>query len=389
MKQDIFNIAYNDFFNKWVILKKVKDSKDGLDFFYSITENTTLRDFMKFLEKEKSKYIEEFEKKYNKDSIVSFIDYLYSLNNNFENIKNKREESAKKEEEKYLKLFDITRFDYLYCRGLFYKLLQEENLDEEKLLFYKNSDNKELLDKYKHIFYNYVIEYDLGFDESDFSFVSDYSFVNPLSFPYKDYMLFILFIREITLKLGMEHLKEYYDYIEKNWVDYETYLKQTEKFQQKTEKKFNILFGLLSKFEMMFLSDKDFDGYRDIKIYLDTERKGSFDFYLLFCETMRYLQGFHYIVDTLLVPNFKEKLYETFSEREFAIRDKIIEDNEKKHQEKMKTDPEYKKSYEERQLRNAMGWGASSLGNVLTPEEKYGGYVEKKKSLFSHLFGHK
>lgn len=388
MKLELFNIAFEDFFNKWVIIKKLKSSKESLDFFNSITEKTTVADFIKFLNIEKIKYVKEFNEKYNKDVIIKFIDYLYSLYNNFDNIKQDIIQSVKKEDSvEYIKLLDINRFDYLYCQGLFSELLKEQNITEEKLLFPKNISNEELLEKYKEVFLEYAIKYDLGFEETDFSFVSKSSFVDPLCFPYKEYSLFLLFIKEIALTLGMKHLNEYYDYIEKNWVDSKTYFNHFDMFKEKTKRHYDILCNLIWKIENMFKSDNDFKKYIDLEIDLDT--KATYSFYLLYYETQRYLQGFNYTLDIFIIPSFRDILYNTFSDRERAIEEKVIEENDKKHQEKMRVDKKYREDYLKREVKNKIKGGVSSFENVLTPDEKYDKYIENKKSLLKSVFGHK
>ena len=73
-----FDMAFADFYNKWIV-GQIVFSELGNDYFEKLNKNSTIKGFMSFLEEEKNKIElkEKFDSLYNKEYVKSFVLYLY------------------------------------------------------------------------------------------------------------------------------------------------------------------------------------------------------------------------------------------------------------------------------------------------------------------------
>ena len=122
---DIFDVAYDDFYMRWVI-EKMDSIDEGLKFFKGLSSKTNVQDFKNFLYSLKEKNVklnEEFNAVYNKENLKSFVNFLYLKN------KDKIEKNIKDLKDKV----NIDNYFLVWLISLFKGFLSEYFIDIEKV----------------------------------------------------------------------------------------------------------------------------------------------------------------------------------------------------------------------------------------------------------------
>ena len=230
MFNTFFEIAFEDFYTKWVI-RQLSLCKESDTFFEGLNTKSTIKDFITFLEKMKNNIAiqEKFSQFYNKEFLKSFILYLY------ENVKciqkNKKERKQKDYDLIWLCHFFNSILTEYYLDIEEYKKEMVENIksslfDLEVLKKEKNSlltdedikrlikENLEELNKVKDIQkIDFVIngkysnsellfkllskkEYLSSLPNSDIQFsLYKEDFYNIFNYPLKDYLLYMMYLK--------------------------------------------------------------------------------------------------------------------------------------------------------------------------------------------------
>ena len=287
-----FDIAFEEFYTRWV-LRKMISLKESLTFFEGVTEDTTPNDFILFLNKmkEKQEYKDEFNTLYSKEHMKSFLIFLYAK---FPEIKcNKVEllESSIIKDNVYL----VNKYyELVWSLVFFQKVINEYFLDIEEYIkemqigvssLLSEGSEKYNLSPISFSFENlkkidFVVNgkytneelFTILFKKQDYSsFLPTFSssllldatdFINLYNYPLKDYLLYLEFIKEMSYVVGKTHLSEYYT---KNG---------SIKVREKYEKQQNLLLDILVKCKNKYMKDTDTFVFHKIPInYNETSDK--------------------------------------------------------------------------------------------------------------------
>lgn len=375
---DIFDVAYDDFYMRWVI-EKMDSIDEGLKFFKGLSSKTNVQDFKNFLYSLKEKNVklnEEFNAVYNKENLKSFINFLYLKN------KDKIEKNIKDLKDKV----NIDNYFLVWLISLFKGFLSEYFIDIEKVkkekiecnlyelkLFENDSGNKiekirkEIKEDLKNIdkitkrdfvingkYSNQDLFEMLNTDFAYYNFISvdnlilgEEDFFNLFNYPLKDYVLFMLFLEKMSLKPAKEHLREYID------------SHGDEKVIKKYDLQKNILCDLLHMCNRLYISDKGEFIFHDVEIGFGERGVLTGDYYFNweFCKARSNILG----IGCILYEDMGE-LYPIFGKEYFKLVDELVAEEDKKFEERMKKNPKFYKEFKER---NKRLWKASSFGSVL------------------------
>lgn len=219
MLKEIFNIAYEDMYKKWVIHKVCK-TKDSIDLFYKIPDifslerkniDNVLNEFETYINKVSNEkdLREEFDNQYNKDSIYSFVEFIFNKNNIFQ-----YPNMSKKV------------FVSCYIYNLLNFLIEEYYCiadNKEEIIFNSSISNEDLLLRINAARkYNRSITY--KFDKIGF----DGHIYDILNYKMNTYLLFLLFIKKVSYSEGLKLFEEFFKTYElkdsdKQWNVYLNY----------------------------------------------------------------------------------------------------------------------------------------------------------------------
>lgn len=358
-----FDMAFADFYNKWVV-GQIVFSELGDDFFEKLNKNSTIKGFMSFLEEEKNKIElkEKFDSLYNKEYVKSFVLYLYK---NIPEILENRKEVNREEydliwlssffdkilEEYYLDIEEYKKTKIVSIKSFILSLdtrkggkikidpkniieLKEDSLKKiDKILSIKKADfvlngkysNIELLEILREdkLYVGYLPKINTDF------ILSSTDFYNLFNYPLKDYLLFMKFLKEISFKYGKEHLREYYNH------------NGSEETRKKYKKQYDNLYCLVNSISKMYKEDNSDSIFHNIdltKLYNDDRKYNSDDFfYEKWFITLHTING----VGAFYSNDINNPYFEMFYEDNLKIENMRYEEEEKKYRADVKKRPKF------------------------------------------------
>lgn len=301
-----FDMAFTDFYNKWVI-RQIILSDSGCSFFEKLNRNSSIREFMSFFEQEKSKIElqDKFNSLYTKEYVKSFVLYLYK--NVPEILKNKKEVNKEEYDLIWLSSFfdrvleeyylDIEEYKKTKIKSVESFILSLESrkegkskikIDPESIIELKEDSLKKidkvltlekvdfvLNGKYSNQELLKILKDNKGYNtylpvvNTDF-LLSNTVFYNIFKYPLKDYLLFMEYLTKISFKYGKEHLQEYYNHNGSDAV------------QKKYKKQYDNLYRLVKDILKMYEEDELGFVFHDIdltEIYDNGKKCNSDDFF--------------------------------------------------------------------------------------------------------------
>lgn len=228
MLRKLFNDAYKQMYKHWALTKFIS-SEVGIRLFYEIPKKYTYKNvnfeevftsfntyFNAFMKDEQ--VLKEFVKYYNKDSLFSFIKYIFDEND----VMSSFGDNAENRSLCYInKVFSFLVSEYFVV---------PEGAEKECIVFDGSLSNEQIISKlYLAKKYNPDICY-----KFDKGYYGSYVF-DVLNYILPDYMWFALYIKGSALKGGKKVLSEYFKldiseregldsyYLDKNWNLFEVY----------------------------------------------------------------------------------------------------------------------------------------------------------------------
>ena len=389
-----FDMAFIDFYNKWVV-REIVLSDSGRYFFEKINKSVTIKEFISFFEEEKSKMEvkEKFNSLYSKEHIKSFILYLYK--NIPEILENKKE--VNKEE-----------YDLIWLSSFFDKILEEYYLDIEeykkrkiesiesfilsldskkegkikidsKSIMELKEDSLSRIEKVLTIEkVNFILNGKYSNQEllqilrdnrpytsylpkinTDF-ILSSLDFYNIFKYPLKDYLLFMEYLIKISFDYGKEHLQEYYKHNGLISV------------QKKYEEQYSNLYRLLTDISKMYEEDKLGFVFHNIdltEIWDDDRTHNSDDFFYNKWEVaLLTIKG----VGAIYSNYMNSPYFQTFHEDNRKIETEYFKKEEEKYREEVKKNPKFYIDFlTDNKLMKLSSSFAFVLGNKIDWDKEY------------------
>lgn len=375
---EYFDIAYDDMYKRWLNYKLLKVD-EGNRYFFKLNEKIEIEDFKKLFYKyyKDLQFKEEFETKYPKDKLKSFVEYLFNKYkvDNFNNFSFNLEDIEDKDirEKNFYIVWLVLLFSYIveesyfnfnkYLRAYKNKLQKKSQEDVGYEEYYTEKINNLRVIKKANISFecsNEEIEQSLINSQMYmgtplFKFLDEDALYNIFNYPLSDYLLFLLYINKMANDFAERILKEKYSGSSLDCSKYETLAEN--------------ISSVLSKISTAF--NEDTSEYIFHSHYKEDGKPSDSYFYNCLMETKIFLWAFQGSFETSWCDIYESykitQLFEPYIDLQNSIERQSIELHNKNMSENMKKDS---KGFDNFKKQNKTFFEMFSMKNILNQINK-------------------